>query len=169
MQSHYWSRVPVYYSYHRALPQTRPTITTRLNQKNISSFEGSFLFLSFPRPRTVFSATPGIFKELWVEYAKADRRWGTSDPTVVSLEILTVLGVIYLSLSSLFPKTLAKEDNSGWTPLFVYRLDDDEGWSSEALLDVSEKLLRYHVSSTKNSTLTVITVTVLSFRESCRL
>ena len=26
------------------------------------------------------------------EYAKADFRWGTADPTVVSLEILTVLG-----------------------------------------------------------------------------
>ena len=26
------------------------------------------------------------------DYAKADFRWGTADPTVVSLEILTVLG-----------------------------------------------------------------------------
>ncbi|KAL4220243.1 hypothetical protein ACF0H5_020651 [Mactra antiquata] len=26
----------------------------------------------------------------WKEYAKADRRWGVSDPTIVSLEILTV-------------------------------------------------------------------------------
>ena len=26
------------------------------------------------------------------EYARADFRWGTADPTVVSLEILTVLG-----------------------------------------------------------------------------
>jgi len=26
------------------------------------------------------------------EYARADSRWGTADPTVVSLEILTVLG-----------------------------------------------------------------------------
>ena len=31
-----------------------------------------------------FACSPGK------EYAKADRRWGVSDPTVVSLEILTV-------------------------------------------------------------------------------
>ncbi|KAG6908315.1 hypothetical protein DXG01_005351 [Tephrocybe rancida] len=29
---------------------------------------------------------------MWREYAAADFRWGTADPTVVSLEILTVLG-----------------------------------------------------------------------------
>ena len=29
---------------------------------------------------------------LWQEYAKADRRWGGADLTVVSLELLTVFG-----------------------------------------------------------------------------
>ncbi|KAM0748842.1 Emopamil-binding protein [Meredithblackwellia eburnea MCA 4105] len=55
-------------------------------------FEGSFLFLSFPVPRTVNTATPSPFKTLWLEYAQADLRWGTADITVVSLEFLTVLG-----------------------------------------------------------------------------
>ena len=32
----------------------------------------------------------GPFSLLWREYAKADRRWGGTDLTVVSLEILTV-------------------------------------------------------------------------------
>ncbi|KAH7076175.1 Emopamil-binding protein [Paraphoma chrysanthemicola] len=32
----------------------------------------------------------GPFSRLWQEYAKADRRWGGTDLTVVSLEILTV-------------------------------------------------------------------------------
>ncbi|OCK82893.1 Emopamil-binding protein [Lepidopterella palustris CBS 459.81] len=32
----------------------------------------------------------GVFSRLWQEYAKADRRWGGVDLTVVSLEILTV-------------------------------------------------------------------------------
>jgi hypothetical protein len=32
------------------------------------------------------------------EYAKADFRWGIADPTVVSLEILTVLGVAPMCL-----------------------------------------------------------------------
>jgi hypothetical protein len=32
----------------------------------------------------------GPFSRLWQEYAKADRRWGGADLTVVSLELLTV-------------------------------------------------------------------------------
>ncbi|KAJ7784380.1 Emopamil-binding protein [Mycena metata] len=54
------------------------------------SFEGSFLYLStFGRS---VNTSVGPFAELWKEYAAADFRWGTADPTVVSLEILTVLG-----------------------------------------------------------------------------
>ncbi|KDQ62524.1 hypothetical protein JAAARDRAFT_30426 [Jaapia argillacea MUCL 33604] len=54
------------------------------------SFEGSFLFLSvFGRQ---VNTSVGPFAEMWKEYARADFRWGFSDPTVVSLEILTVLG-----------------------------------------------------------------------------
>ena len=30
------------------------------------------------------------------EYTKADSRWGTADPTIISLEILTVFGVVPL-------------------------------------------------------------------------
>ena len=32
------------------------------------------------------------FAKLWQEYAKADRRWGGADVTVISLELLTVFG-----------------------------------------------------------------------------
>ena len=32
----------------------------------------------------------GAFSHLWMEYAKADRRWAGTDLTVVSLELLTV-------------------------------------------------------------------------------
>ncbi|CAM0140018.1 hypothetical protein VKS41_007309 [Umbelopsis sp. WA50703] len=53
-------------------------------------FEGSFLYHS-TFGRAVFRES-GPFAELWKEYAKADIRWGLADPTVVSLEILTVLG-----------------------------------------------------------------------------
>ncbi|KAI0079137.1 Emopamil-binding protein [Panus rudis PR-1116 ss-1] len=55
------------------------------------TFEGSFLYLSV-FGRQVNTST-GPFAELWKEYARADARWGVSDPTVVSLELLTVLGV----------------------------------------------------------------------------
>lgn len=41
--------------------------------------------------RTVNTST-GFFAYLWQDYAKADARWGFSEPTVVALEILTVLG-----------------------------------------------------------------------------
>ncbi|KAG6377111.1 Emopamil-binding protein [Boletus reticuloceps] len=54
------------------------------------TLEGSFLYLStFGRsPNT----STGFFADLWKEYALADARWGVSDPTVVSLELLTVFG-----------------------------------------------------------------------------
>lgn len=53
-------------------------------------FEGSFLALS-TFGRTV-NTSSGMFAEIWREYVAADARWGTADPTVVSLELLTVFG-----------------------------------------------------------------------------
>jgi len=53
-------------------------------------FEGSFLWLSV-FGRQVNTQT-GPFAQMWKEYAASDFRWGVADPTVVSLEILTVLG-----------------------------------------------------------------------------
>ncbi|KAF8264758.1 Emopamil-binding protein [Lactarius quietus] len=53
-------------------------------------FEGSFLALS-TFGRTV-NTSSGAFAEMWREYTAADSRWGTADPTIVSLELLTVLG-----------------------------------------------------------------------------
>ncbi|GAA5970287.1 hypothetical protein JCM11641_001650 [Rhodosporidiobolus odoratus] len=53
--------------------------------------EGAFVYLSFPRPRTVNSANSTL-ASLWHEYSLADTRWGVSDPTVVSVELITVLG-----------------------------------------------------------------------------
>ena len=32
-----------------------------------------------------------VFAKLWQDYAQADKRWGGADPTVISLELLTVL------------------------------------------------------------------------------
>ncbi|KAF9465744.1 Emopamil-binding protein [Collybia nuda] len=70
------------------------------------SFEGSFLYLStFGRQ---VNTSVGPFAEMWREYAAADFRWGFSDPTVVSLEILTVLGAGPLCCYIL--KQLANDD-----------------------------------------------------------
>ncbi|PCH40113.1 hypothetical protein WOLCODRAFT_88478 [Wolfiporia cocos MD-104 SS10] len=70
------------------------------------TFEGSFLYLStFGRQ---VNTSVGPFAELWKEYARADARWGFSDPTVVSLEILTVLGAGPLCCYIL--KQLAQDD-----------------------------------------------------------
>jgi len=55
------------------------------------SIEGSFLVLS-TFGRQVNTST-GPFAELWKEYARADSRWGRADETIVSVEILIVLGV----------------------------------------------------------------------------
>lgn len=57
-------------------------------------FEGSFLYLS-TFGKSVNTST-GVFAEMWKEYTLADTRWGVADPTVVSLEILTVLGGVPL-------------------------------------------------------------------------
>ncbi|PWN41340.1 Emopamil-binding protein [Ceraceosorus guamensis] len=55
-----------------------------------SIIEGSFLYYStFGRS---INTSQGFLAYLWKDYARADKRWGWSDPTVVSLEILTVLG-----------------------------------------------------------------------------
>jgi len=70
------------------------------------SFEGSFLVLStFGRQ---VSTSTGPFAELWKEYARADFRWGFADETVVSLELLTVLGAGPLSCYILMQ--LVKDD-----------------------------------------------------------
>ncbi|BGP20824.1 hypothetical protein JCM10213_008141 [Rhodosporidiobolus nylandii] len=55
------------------------------------TLEAAFVFLSFPRPRTVNSAV-GPLASLWREYALADTRWGVSDAGIVSVELITVLG-----------------------------------------------------------------------------
>jgi len=54
------------------------------------TFEGPFLWMSV-FGRQVNTQT-GPFAQMWREYAAADSRWGIADSTVVSLEILTVLG-----------------------------------------------------------------------------
>lgn len=59
---------------------------------------GGFLILTPPdvyflgRNDTLFGAAygGGPFSKLWQEYAKADKRWGGADLTVISLELLTV-------------------------------------------------------------------------------
>ncbi|KAI0345870.1 Emopamil-binding protein [Trametopsis cervina] len=53
------------------------------------SFEAIFLYYSV-FGRQVGTST-GILPEMVKEYALADLRWGVAEPTVVSLEILTVL------------------------------------------------------------------------------
>ncbi|KAF8636224.1 hypothetical protein AX17_003710 [Amanita inopinata Kibby_2008] len=52
--------------------------------------EAPWLYLStFGRQ---VNTSQGLYAELWKEYTRADFRWGIADPTIVSLEILTVFG-----------------------------------------------------------------------------
>uniref|UniRef100_A0A1X7SKH7 EXPERA domain-containing protein n=1 Tax=Amphimedon queenslandica TaxID=400682 RepID=A0A1X7SKH7_AMPQE len=51
------------------------------------TLEGPFVFFSLNS--TVLESS-GILADVWKEYSVADYRWGVSDPTIVSLEILTV-------------------------------------------------------------------------------
>lgn len=52
-----------------------------------SSKEGPFVYFSLTGS---VNTSNHILAELWKEYGKADSRWLHSDPTIVSLEILTV-------------------------------------------------------------------------------
>jgi hypothetical protein len=111
-----------------SLATLHPTTPTRLRILFIwhlfdflihSIFEGSFLyncfFLSVPSVPTHpyadlynnFLGTGRLYgsafgdnwgSKLWMVYAKADRRWAGADLTVVSLELLTVLGAGPLAL-----------------------------------------------------------------------
>ncbi|XP_010783833.1 emopamil-binding protein-like [Notothenia coriiceps] len=71
------------------------------------TLEGPFVYMSVGG-RTV-ETSEGPLAELWKEYGKADRRWLTSDPNIVSIEILTVVldsllgvGLIYAVLQDQF-------------------------------------------------------------------
>lgn len=57
----------------------------------------------------------GVFSKLWQEYAKADRRWGGADLTVVSLEILTVFagGPLALWICGMLVAGEGKEQGRG--------------------------------------------------------
>ncbi|KAI0755023.1 Emopamil-binding protein [Daedaleopsis nitida] len=55
------------------------------------TLEGSFLYYSmFGRQ---VNTSSGPMAQMWKEYVAADFRWGVADPTIVSLELLTVFGV----------------------------------------------------------------------------
>ncbi|KAM3585597.1 uncharacterized protein V6R79_022133 [Siganus canaliculatus] len=52
------------------------------------TLEGPFVYMSLVG---TVETSEGPLAELWKEYGKADSRWLVSDPTIVSIEILTVV------------------------------------------------------------------------------
>ncbi|XP_059183773.1 emopamil-binding protein-like [Centropristis striata] len=52
------------------------------------TLEGPFVYMSLVG---TVEMSEGPMAELWKEYGEADRRWLISDPTIVSIEILTVV------------------------------------------------------------------------------
>lgn len=52
------------------------------------TLEGPFVYMSLGG---TVETSEGPLAELWKEYSKADSRWLVSDPTIVSIEILTVV------------------------------------------------------------------------------
>lgn len=51
------------------------------------TLEGPFVYMSL---RGSVETSDGLLAQLWQEYGKADQRWLVSDPSIVSVEILTV-------------------------------------------------------------------------------
>ncbi|XP_077608772.1 emopamil-binding protein-like [Crocuta crocuta] len=65
----------------------RPIKPTHEEYSSVS-LEGPFVYLSFVGN---IADSEGLIASLWKEYGKADARWLYFDPTIVSLEILTVV------------------------------------------------------------------------------
>ncbi|KAK9729768.1 hypothetical protein K7432_000016 [Basidiobolus ranarum] len=62
--------------------------------------EGPFVYMSIFGRQVETSS--GFLASIWKEYGKADTRWLYSDPTVVSIEIITVVLAGFLSFAVLY-------------------------------------------------------------------
>lgn len=63
------------------------------------------------------------FSEIWIEYGKADKRWAEYDPTVLSLELLTVYIMGPLALLGLYgvSRQRATAGTCCWTTTTTFR------------------------------------------------
>ncbi|XP_039600829.1 emopamil-binding protein-like [Polypterus senegalus] len=59
------------------------------------TLEGPFVYMSLVG---TVATSDNMLAELWKEYGKADKRWLYSDPTIVSIELLTVIFVGLLAV-----------------------------------------------------------------------
>ncbi|BGP43994.1 hypothetical protein JCM10449v2_008051 [Rhodotorula kratochvilovae] len=100
--------------------------------------EGSFVWQSFPAPRSV-NSSKGPFAALWAEYALADTRWGTADPTVVAIELITVLGAGPLAA---YCAAKMRGEGEGWR-LWVIILSSRPWLSGSPSLNTSHWLYTY--------------------------
>ncbi|GAA5828601.1 hypothetical protein JCM11251_000871 [Rhodosporidiobolus azoricus] len=95
------------------------------------TLEAAFVYLSFPRPRTVNTAT-GPLASLWSEYTLADSRWGISDPGVVSIELITVL---FAGPAAVWTAELMRRGEEGGWRVWIIILSTAElygGWMTFA-------------------------------------
>ncbi|XP_033637885.1 emopamil-binding protein-like [Asterias rubens] len=82
--------IVVGYGLGRKLPTVDRLVVVWLVYDALTHFilEGAFLYYSMV---ATVQTSDGFLTDLWKEYSRADSRWGESDPTIVSLEILTVV------------------------------------------------------------------------------
>jgi hypothetical protein len=90
-----------------------------------------------------YGTTP--FSKLWQEYAKADKRWGGTDLTVISLELLTVFvaGPLALWICYLLSKDEKKGGLKKWFWMIV--LATGEIYGGESLFPFSPETLKESV------------------------
>lgn len=88
-----------------------------------------------------YGTTP--FSRLWQEYAKADKRWGGTDLTVISLELLTVFvaGPLALWVCYLLSKDEKKGGLKKWFWMVV--LATGEIYGGESLFSISPEKSRW--------------------------
>ena len=78
---------------------------------------------------------------LWQEYAKADRRWGEADLTIVSIELLTVF--IAGPLAVYVCQLIRRQDRSGKLWFWASLLATGELYGGKFFFWISDKRLEY--------------------------
>lgn len=93
-----------------------------------------------------YGTTP--FSRLWQEYAKADKRWGGTDLTVVSLELLTVFvaGPLALWICYLLSKDEKKGGLKKWFWMIVLATGEIYGGECPFHMPLKESVERMHYS-----------------------
>jgi hypothetical protein len=91
----------------------------------------------------------GPLSRLWQEYAKADKRWGGTDLTVVTLEVLTVFVAGPLACWICYLLTKEKRKLNSWFWMIVLATAEIYGGESQRAFSTFGSYRQWHLKSWK--------------------